>query len=344
MKKKQKFPFKKYLAGAAGFLLGGLLGYSLYAYILGDGSVNVNPFLLLFLFAAAIYVQIILHEGGHLVFGLLSGYKFASFRIGSLMLMKDEKGFHWKRFSLAGTGGQCLLIPPEPVEGMIPVLGYNLGGPLMNLITGGLFLLLWAYLPMANVLQVSCLLLGVIGVAFGLMNGIPIHTDTIDNDGMNAFSLRKDPKANRALRIQLLINGKTTEGLRLKDMEDSWFEIPEDGDMKNPLISTLAVFAENRLMDENRIPEAVELAIEGRFHKSRVLSVSYLYDNTGKISWQSVFPERKKAGRSLLFFISQLPDPSAPARRQCLPNRGRIWLFSQRYYGSFLPFVDSLPF
>lgn len=260
MKKKQKIPLKKYLAGAAGFLLGGLLGYSLCAYILGDGTVNVHPFLLLLLFAAAVYVQIILHEGGHLVFGLLSGYQFASFRIGSLMLMKDSQGFHWKRFTLAGTGGQCLLIPPEPVEGMIPVLSYNLGGPLMNLITGGLFLLLWAFLPMTGIWKVSCLLLGVIGVVFGLMNGIPIHTSTIDNDGMNAFSLRKDPKANRALRIQLLINGKTTQGLRLKDMEESWFEIPEAEDMKNPLISALAVFAENRLMDQMRIPEAMELA------------------------------------------------------------------------------------
>ena len=43
-------------------------------------------------FLLAILVQITLHEGGHLVCGLRSGYRFCSFRVVSLMLMKADNG------------------------------------------------------------------------------------------------------------------------------------------------------------------------------------------------------------------------------------------------------------
>ena len=41
-------------------------------------------------FLLALLAQITLHEGGHLVCGLLSGYRFCSFRVGSLMWMKVD--------------------------------------------------------------------------------------------------------------------------------------------------------------------------------------------------------------------------------------------------------------
>lgn len=59
------------------------------------------------------FLHIILHEAGHLVGGLLQGYKFVSFRILSFTLVRHEGKLRWKRFSIAGTGGQCLLLPPN---------------------------------------------------------------------------------------------------------------------------------------------------------------------------------------------------------------------------------------
>ena len=37
-----------------------------------------------------IFLQVIIHEAGHLIFGLLSGYKFSSFRIASLIFVKEN--------------------------------------------------------------------------------------------------------------------------------------------------------------------------------------------------------------------------------------------------------------
>ena len=83
---------------------------------------------------AALFLQIIIHEAGHLVFGLLTGYRFISFRVSSFMWMKDSDRIRFKRLSVAGTGGQCLMAPPELKDGKMPVQLYNYGGAIMNLI------------------------------------------------------------------------------------------------------------------------------------------------------------------------------------------------------------------
>ena len=76
----------------------------------------------------SIFLQVLLHEGGHLVCGLATGYRFVSFRIFNLTFIRKDGKLCIKRFSLAGTGGQCLLTPPErPLED-IPTTLYNLGG------------------------------------------------------------------------------------------------------------------------------------------------------------------------------------------------------------------------
>ena len=94
----------------------------------------------------SIFLQVLLHEGGHLVCGLATDYRFVSFRIFNLTFIRKDGKLCIKRFSLAGTGGQCLLTPPErPLED-IPTTLYNLGGVLANLLTAIL-----AFLPLLTV-------------------------------------------------------------------------------------------------------------------------------------------------------------------------------------------------
>ena len=37
---------------------------------------------------AAMLIQLIIHEAGHLIFGLMTGYRFSSFRVANLMWVK----------------------------------------------------------------------------------------------------------------------------------------------------------------------------------------------------------------------------------------------------------------
>lgn len=244
-------------------ILGGLVGFFMVDMIEKSGNVKKFGFayviVSLILFYLAIFIQIVIHEAGHLVCGLLTGYGFSSFRIGNLMWIEEDGKIKFKRFSLAGTGGQCLMTPPELVDGKIPYTLYNLGGSLFNLITGLVCLGLYLIAKDIPFLSVFLLTNVFIGIAFALMNGIPIKSGMVTNDGYNAFSLGKDKAAIKALWLQLKINEQVSKGVRLKSMSDEWFVPPTDEEMKNNLVAAIGVFNCNRLMDEHKFEEADKL-------------------------------------------------------------------------------------
>src|SRR5699024_8670727 len=111
----------------------------------------------------------------------LSGYGFASYRIGSLMWIKQDGKVRFKRFSIAGTGGQCLMTPPELTEEGMPYVLYNLGGVLMNLILAALCLcadFLWA----ENwYLSAFLIVTALSGVWLAAVNGIPLKLGLLNN-------------------------------------------------------------------------------------------------------------------------------------------------------------------
>lgn len=262
MKPKRNWAGALYLAVFA--LLGGLDGFLLLRR-LGQSREPDRPigyricvFLLWFAWVyGAMLVQIILHEAGHLVCGLLSGYRFSSFRIFSLMLVRERGRIRLKRFSVVGTGGQCLLSPPELRDGKIPVILYNLGGVLANVLFAALSGAGALLSERASLLQTALWMLSASGLVFALTNGIPMHAGPIDNDGMNAFSLRRDPKAMRAFWVQMKINSTTADGVRLRDMPAEWFVMPDvEGMRRSALTAALGVFSCERLMDEHRFAEA----------------------------------------------------------------------------------------
>ena len=229
-KEKKKFSWQKLLAVVFPLLLGAACGVVIAVFLLPelDEGMSFGEYLFQFALLLAgmylvMFLHIIVHEAGHLVFGLLTGYRFSSFRIGSFMLVKERGQLRFKRMSLAGTGGQCLLCPPELQDGKIPYVLYNLGGSLLNLVLSLLCFLL--YLLWRGVPYLSPLLLmsTVIGVFFALSNGIPLRMNGVDNDGRNALSLGKDAEALRAFWVQMKINEQTASGLRLRDMPEEWF-------------------------------------------------------------------------------------------------------------------------
>lgn len=265
--KKQKIDFRKYIGMVFFLVIGGVCGW-FFGYYLGEtvsegagpGETLMAVGLLLLGFYVMLYLQIVIHEAGHLVFGLVTGYRFLMFRIGSLTLLRDPDSgkVRIKRMQLAGTGGQCLLVPPVPVDGRIPFALYHLGGSLMNLIASAVFFVLYLVSRPIPTLSLIMLVGVIVGIAFALMNGIPMRLGAIDNDGYNFLSQTKSAAAMEAMRIQLLIVAESAKGIRLRGMPSAWFEIPEGWDSENSLIAVIRVFACNRLMDEGRYAETEE--------------------------------------------------------------------------------------
>ena len=270
-------------------LVGALCGGLLIRYVeaLPDSFVLTMALLLVGVYIA-MALQIAIHEAGHLVFGLLTGYRFSSYRFFSLMWIKQDGRLHFKRLSLAGTGGQCLMAPPDWREDC-PYVLYNLGGVLMNLISAALFWLLSLIAsPLARILLLFC---AIIGLAFALMNGVPLRVGPIDNDGRNILSIRKSPAARRAFWLQMKVNERQAAGVRLRDMPEDWFSLPGDETPENSIMAAVPLNRAMRLMDAQRFDEAA--ALQDRLLRTEDLAGIY----RGLLCCDRVFCELLGEGR-----------------------------------------------
>ena len=104
---KKKIVWQQYIAMAFMMLMGAVCGVVMVAYL--DQSPPDTPLyqkllsfagLLLGIYVA-LFFHMIVHEAGHLFFGLMTGYKFSSFRIASFMWLKENGKLKFKRLTLA---------------------------------------------------------------------------------------------------------------------------------------------------------------------------------------------------------------------------------------------------
>lgn len=203
-------------------------------------------------------LHLYLHEVGHLLFGLATGYCFQSIRFGSLMIVKNADGLKLKKYTLAGTGGQCLMLPPkEDMQGNYPTGLYNWGGCLMNLIVSAICFAGWFCIGKESVPAICLLLGGMLGIGTALMNGIPLSS--LANDGYNATILRKSKEARMAFRCQLLMNDEMLQGKRLSELPEEWFVLGETCQMDNALTTSTVVLCFSRLMETRQFEEAKQL-------------------------------------------------------------------------------------
>ena len=114
-----------------------------YNYINSTGD-YIDAMLVVLAYAIISFlIHIFIHELGHLIFGILTGYKFNSFRVGSYLLQKTNGKYEIKNLHIMGTGGQCLMEAPEmDDEGEYPYKLYHLGGIINNLIASILGLII----------------------------------------------------------------------------------------------------------------------------------------------------------------------------------------------------------
>lgn len=218
---------------------------------------ELMKFLELILLMYIVYmVNVIIHEGGHLILGLITGYKFNSFRIFNVILIKQNGKLEIKNLSLAGTGGQCLMSPPELIDGKMPYVLYNLGGVILNVITSLIFIVIYLISPW-KLLSLAMIMSAIMGFASALVNGIPMKIGNINNDGYNAVQLGRDKDALKALWVQLKMNGALAEGIGIREMPEEWFE-SIDGKNDNPMITSIKVFYCNRLMEMHKFEQTKE--------------------------------------------------------------------------------------
>ena len=159
-----------------------------------------------------------------------------------------------KRYSIPGTGGQCLMRPPALDDGNYPVIFYNLGGGLLNLIISGAFLLA----TVTNGADLFLISFGMAGIFAGLTNLIPMNFK-IPNDGHNIFNLNKNQLAKRAFWLQMESNALLSAGKKLNDMPAGLFEFPADAEPKNTVTLSIPYLKICRLTENEKYGQAKTL-------------------------------------------------------------------------------------
>jgi hypothetical protein len=222
-----------------GLIIGLLISY--FGIFSNHNESNVDSFIMYFYagliaFGVFFVVHIILHEGGHLVFGLLTGYKFLSFRVFSTIIYKHNGTIRKRKFAIKGTGGQCLMYPPKRKEdGSFPFVWYNMGGGISNLFFS-LLVLIPAILTENNVLLTLCIAFITAGVLIGITNLVPLNMG-LQNDGMNMMQMLKDNKSRDAFYLQLRVNAEMSDGKLITDYSLSDFPLIEGENSTNMLVT-----------------------------------------------------------------------------------------------------------
>lgn len=204
----------------------------------------------LVIFGIVFIIQIIIHESGHLIFGLISRYEFISFRVGSITIVKADGKFKLKKFNIKGTGGQCLMMPKTNNYEELHYILYNLGGVLMNAIVSIVSAIILLSIDTNKYIEVILIAFIFVGIVCVIGNGIPMKISGIANDGYNILSISKDKFIKYCFYTQLKVNGLLYKGMRIKDMPIEWFYIKDGADINNPLVTSLKIMEANYYHDK----------------------------------------------------------------------------------------------
>lgn len=252
-----------------GFIIGSVIGIALvlascllftditparfFDILVGEGlaSVAVGCLLSFVALAIAFVLHIIVHEGGHLVGGLLTGYRFVSFRIFSLTLLRRDGRYIVRRFNIPGTGGQCIMLPPEGDAAKVPFVIYNAAGVAANiLLTAAAVPYFFIHSADSGMFAfLLALFIVIAGLWTAIINGIPMKINGMCNDAGNIRLMLRDMQVRRHFVLQLRAHALCQNGMRPKDFPPEWFNIPDSGEEYGLINVVTDMFAVAREID-----------------------------------------------------------------------------------------------
>ena len=210
--------------------------YLIALYFMLD-EMTGHPISVLIAAVASMIFMVVTHELGHLIFGYLTGYRFVSYRIFSLTLLKENGKFRFCFSSVPGTSGQCLMAPPEKKDGKYPFVLYNLGGILVCGILS-LIPIIFSFflLPIHEAIGMCLFIFGFVSFVANLLNAIPTNGKSMVNDATNIRMALKSPAARDALWNQLQYCALRAQNLRTADMPKEIFFLPDEKELSNILL------------------------------------------------------------------------------------------------------------
>ena len=207
-----------------------------------DGHMGIFSLFLVFagvivLLSAVVFMQIILHEAGHMIAALIRGWTFVSFMFLNFIISRKDGRLHLSRYGIPGAGGQCIMMPPPAGDTDFGVAFYNAGGFLMNALLGivSAVLLILFYDELGIGTTLFLFLNAVVGFTFALTNAVPMTAGGLPNDGSNMMVLRKDRFSTDVFFKSIRVLGMLQEGHKLEDVLTSYICDDKKLRLDNPI-------------------------------------------------------------------------------------------------------------
>lgn len=174
----------------------------------------------------AFLLQIILHEAGHLIAGLLSGFTFSSFRILHWIWISQNGKIVFRHVPAAASLGQCIMKPPACFQSSERYQMYNYGGAAANAFGSLMFGLLFALCRPWSLGSFFCLACLIFGIILFCSNGFADDDAGSFNDASNQKLLDHFPASRYAFWLQMQAAAWNNEGKNASSYPDAWF--PEE--------------------------------------------------------------------------------------------------------------------
>lgn len=201
--------------GAAGYWIGSWIGNSTIP-LKAPQDLNVVSAILIAL--AALYLVLLTHELGHLLFGKLAGMRPFLLITGPLKMVATQKGWQVSlntNFALAGGLAACMPVRTDTMRR--DLLWFVAGGPLTSLLGSLLGFLLYALVPDSSALSFFGLLFGVTAGAIFLVTLVPAKTSGFMTDGAQILSLLRGGIEAEQRALILVLQAESLKGTRPRD-------------------------------------------------------------------------------------------------------------------------------
>jgi hypothetical protein len=177
-----------------------------------------NPLIYLAL-APLIFVAVVLHELGHVIGGLLAGFRFICLAAGPLRVIATAQGIRlgWNR-NLDLAGGMATTLPTDGRNLRLRLVAAVGGGPLSSLLFGlaGGGLALWL-LPEAPDMGAVAAMAGLAGLAIFLATISPQQSGGAQSDGGQLLALLRGGSQMELHKLGLEIQASSMQGARPRD-------------------------------------------------------------------------------------------------------------------------------
>ncbi|MDJ0754848.1 MAG: hypothetical protein QNJ45_15090 [Ardenticatenaceae bacterium] len=177
-----------------------------------------------------LFISILLHEMGHLLFALGSGLRVVYIVVGPLKISRTARG--WRLLSSGLTGfaiqGRVLAVPPERLWGdrsrlRRALFWFFAGGPAITLLQTAVVGALLFLTPDRTFNHISRGSLSAFFLLSTMMLGwviYPLTINGIPNDVMQIIRLRRNDLKTRRLISLLVLQGQLIAGVRPSDLDD----------------------------------------------------------------------------------------------------------------------------